>query len=196
MPKVLDMQELVAFIREMPKGIDRAATLAQLAVIQDAELRAKKNAQANFIGRNGRRLSGALMNSIYSGFEKSSNSRYPVAFIGVRNIPYGAIHEFGGTITPKKAKNLWIPKQPNAGRMTPREFMNLRRANPSQYFLNDKVAGRWIGAQARSRQLIPLFFLTKKSVIPERPYLRPAMEVAVEAFDGRFEHFLKAELDG
>lgn len=196
MPKVLDMQELVAFIRGMPKGLDRAITLTQTAVIKDAELRAKQNAQKTFKGLNGRRLSGTLMNSIYSGFEKASGDRYPVGFIGVRNIPYGAIHEFGGTITPKKAKNLWIPQYKNAGRMTPREFMSLREANPQLYGFNGRAAGKWLGTDKETRQFTPFFFLAKKAVIPERPYLRPALEVAAERFPDRFAHFMKAELDG
>lgn len=190
----LNMRELIEFVRDLPRGVNRALMLAQVVTIQDAELNAKRNAQRQFTGRNDRRLSGTLMNSIYSGFEQGSSGGLPIGFIGVRNIPYGAIHEFGGEIKPKRARKLWLPKYANAGKMTPREFMGRRKSDPSQYFLNDKVAGKWVGAEARSRQLIPLFFLVDKVTIPERPYLRPAMEVSLERFPDHFERFLKDEI--
>jgi len=186
-----EIRDLIDYIKRLDTGISKSTALATLAMSKDTEILAKRNATQQFTGRNGRRLSGQLLNSIFSGVERTGPNTYE-SFVGTRGIPYGAIHEFGGTIKPVRAKNLWIPHHANTRRMTPREFMALKRANPSEYFLNDKVAGRWISKNPN--RLMPLFFLTKQSVIPERPYLRPAIEVAMEQFPNRFEQFMKREV--
>lgn len=180
---------MVSYIKTMQRGVDRAEVLATIALARSVEMSAKRNAIKEFTGRNQRKLTGNLLNSIFSGVEKEGGNLN--AFVGTRGIPYGAIHEFGGTITPKKAKNLWIPSRENK-RMTPREFMNMRRADPSQFFLNSKVAGRVL--QKKPLRIMPLFFLTKQSVIPERPYLRPAIEVGMDAYPDVFFNFLTKEM--
>ncbi len=198
--KVLDIRQLVDFIKNMQSGIRKSILKAQVAVIQKAEVYAKQNAKAQFVGRNDRKLSGALLNGIYSGFE-TSTSGDPEGFIGVRNVPYGAIHEFGseglpgGVITPQKAKKLWIPQHKNVGKLTPREFIRLKMQNPGEYYLSDKVAGQWQNPKSKSRRLIPLFFLVDKVKMPARPYLRPALEVAVQEFPNYFSRFVSSEGD-
>jgi len=199
MATVLGIRELVDYIKSLPNGLNKAMAKAHFATITMAERYAKKNAVTQFTGRNDRRLSGALLNSIYSGMEKDGTDL--VGFVGVRNVPYGAIHEFGsgglpgGVITPKNAKNLWRPQYRNAGKMTPREFIRLKIQNPGQFFLNDKVAGKWSNPKSKAKQLIPLFFLVKKVKIPERPYVRPAMEEAIPLFPNYLEKFLKEEIE-
>lgn len=203
MAKVADVREIVDYIKSLGSGVTRAIMKAQLATITKAEALAKGNAQRQFVGRNDRRLSGSLMNSIYSGME-NDNGKF-VGFVGVRNIPYGAVHEFGtddlpgGAIKPKNAKNLWIPQHANirslgGSRMTPREFIKLKQQNPRMFYLNDKVAGKWENPKAKTRRLIPLFFLTKQVKIPARPYVRPAIEAAIEFFPDYFDKFSDEEM--
>lgn len=190
--------ELVEYVKSLPEGMARAKAKAMLATITLAERYAKQNAKEQFVGRNDRKLSGQLLNSIYSGAEKEGGEF--VGFVGVRNVPYGAIHEFGsdglpgGVIKPVKAKNLWLPQYKNAGKMTPREFIRLKIQKPDQFFMNDKVAGRWQNPKSKAKRLVPLFFLVKKVRIPERPYLRPALIEAAELYPNYLEQFLKDEM--
>lgn len=196
MATVGDLQDMVNFIRETPDKMNKALALAQIATIQRAQVLAKKNAQKEFIGRHDRRLSGSLMNNIYSGYEKKEDG-VPSAYLGVANIPYGAIHEFGsdglpgGVIKPVKAKKLWIPARANAGRMTPREFINLMKAQPSRYFITDKGAFR----EDAPTVFTPLFYRVNSVKIPARPYLTPAIEEAYKTFEDTFERFYQKELD-
>lgn len=197
MTAALDIKDMARIIRESSDATDRALSLAQIVHIQRAQVEARKNAQENFIGRGDRRLSGALMNSIYTGYEQETGNAVPSAFIGVRNIPYGAIHEFGsqglpgGVIKPTKSKKLWIPARANAGRMTPREFVNMMKAQPSRYFITDKGAFREDAPDVYT----PLFYRVDQVRIPERPYLRPALATSYENFADTFERFYKQEID-
>ncbi len=193
MPTFLDLQGMVKLIKETPEGVERASHKALTATMLKAEALAKKNSTQQFTGRNDRRLSGRLLNSIYSGVEKSGPDF--VGVLGVRDVPYAAANEFGVTVKPKpdnKMQRLWIPQRKNSGRMTPKEFINLKRARPGDYFLNDKVAGKWMNK--RTRRLTPLFFLVKEATIPERPFLRPALEMAAESYPGYLEQYLESEL--
>lgn len=195
---VLDIRQIVDYIKNMESGVRKAITKAHVAMMLKAEALSKGNAQRQFIGRNDRRLSGALMNSIYSGFEQAEG--YPVGFIGVRNVPYGAVHEFGtdglpgGVIKPVKAKKLWIPQYKTIGKMTPREFIRMKMQNPNMFFLNDKVAGKWENPKSKAKRLIPMFFLVDKVRIPARPYIRPAIEASLEFFPGYLEKFMAEEV--
>lgn len=200
MANVRDIREIVDFIKSASDGWEKAKAKAMVATMTHAELKAKQNATKQFIGRNDRRLSGTLLNSIYSTVVRDAKGQ-AVGELGVKDIPYGAIHEFGskdlpgGVIKPTKAQKLWLPKYRTAGRMTPREFMRLRKANPQRFFLNDKVAGTWVDPKARVKRLIPLFFLVDQVRIPERPYLRPAMEAAMDMYPGFLSQFYAEEFD-
>lgn len=174
------MEKLSEYVGSLKSKLEVAKVKAFIATMQLAESFAKRNATKQFTGRNGRTLTGNLLNSIYVDYKIQNNKL--TGSLGVRNIPYGAIHEFGGTIEPVKAQKLWIPQYKNAKKMTPREFMNLRKSNPREYFLNDKVAGQKIG----TRTIVPFFYLVDKVTIPERPYLRPAMEEA----QGHYNEYL------
>ncbi len=192
MATLVDIQDFIAYLRTLPRGFERSRgkALQQTSVLARNE--SLKNARGQFIGRNGRRLSGTLLNSIFSSIENEGTK--PVGFVvGVRNIPYGAIHEFGGKIEPVKAKKLWIPQYKFAGKMTPREFIRSKRQQPGLFFLNDEVAGKWENPESKARTLVPLFFLVDEVRIPERPYLRPAIEVATERFPAFLDTALREE---
>lgn len=194
--------EVANYLRGLESPMKRAATKAVIQTTVAAERQAKLNAQAQFRSRNGRVMQGYLMNSIYSGYEQTG-SEIPVGYLGVRNIPYGAIHEFGsrdlpgGVIVPKKAKKLWIPQYKYAGRMTPREFVEKMRADRGMYLLTDKVAAVWSGKyteKPKKKIWIPLFMRVDKVTMPERPYLRPAIEQEVARYGQRFSDFLAQEI--
>lgn len=190
-----DIQDMAKFIQDAPDAFQRAIGLAQIVTIQRAQVLAKENAQKNFTGRNNRRLSGALMNNIYSGYKVSSSGIE--TYLGVANIPYGAIHEYGsaglpgGVIRPVKAQKLWIPARANSGRMTPREFIGLMKAQPDRYFITDKGAFR----EDAPNVFTPLFYRVDTVKIPARPYLRPAIDKAYESFAETFESILQKEVN-
>lgn len=195
MASVLGIREMVDFIKASSDVFERSATKAQIATIKKAEVFARKFAQRQFIGRNYRRLSGILFNSIYSGYERTPASNIPTAFLSTRNIQYGAIHEFGGDIEPKKAKHLWIPQHKHAGKMTPRDFIRAKERDPASFFLNDNVAARVMNPGSKGpKRMLPLFFLVDRVRIPERPYLRPAVDEASDLYPQYFEKFLSEEV--
>lgn len=96
------------------------------------------------------------------------------------NVVYARIHEFGGTITARRAMFLTIPLraalQP-AGvvRFSARNVIK----NPLAFgydatFFSDGVLFGVRGAKTRSTS-IPLFALKRSVRIPARPYMRPAL---------------------
>lgn len=182
----------------------KAHALAMLEIIQDAERRAKENAKRQFIGRNGRRLTGRLLNAIYSGFTPfRPGQSLPRGFIGTRGIPYGRIHEFGGTITPKTARHLWIKQWGGRAdkyrRMTPREFIQAKEQDPDRFAILTSKRGGMIAAELEKRRNRPsnitaLFVLKDKVTIPARPYLIPAIEDALEAYPKVARRLLTKEL--
>jgi phage gpG-like protein len=179
-----DIADLARYITSLGTTVERATLKALLATSVSAEGDAKKNSTREFTGRGGRTLGGSLLNNIFGGLE-AGQGRFPDIFVGVRTVPYGAIHEFGGTIKPVKAKKLWLPVYANAKKMTPREFITLMKADPAHYHL---FAG--MAAEREGDAWTPLFYLRDQVTIPERPYLRPALASAVEKFPAYLEKYL------
>jgi hypothetical protein len=195
---------LVEFMRNAPDAIARAKGIALANVITMAEAEAKRNSKDpaiwNTRGRYGRTLTGGLLNAIYSGFEK--NGENISGYVGVRGIPYGRIHEYGGEIKPVNAQHLWVPNYRKAGKMTPREFVQLMKAQPDRYAIfghKNQVAARWTGAyqfigRKKTKTYDILFNLLNKVTIPERPYVTPAIEKAYESIAPTFAQILAREL--
>jgi len=204
MAKQRNITELVAYLKQTRNLFVKGYGLALIEMTQNVEGLAKRNVTQQFTGRNGRTLTGRLLNSVFSGFEKQG-SGLPIGFVGVRGIPYGAIHEYGGVITPKKAKNLWLKNHRAPAkfkRLTPREFVERMQKNSANrthgqetYNIipgkngptavvqkNFKTADSGLSAKSLDNKIIPLFFLRKKVTIPERPYLRPAIKEGVSGF--------------
>lgn len=203
MSKQRNISELQAYLKQTRSNLVKGYGLALIQTTQEIEGLAKRNVTQQFTGRNKRTLTGRLLNSVFSGFEKKANG-LPTAFVGVRGIPYGAIHEFGGVITPKKAKNLWLKNHDVPSkykRMTPREFVEnmkksgkgLSRGQESFSIIPTKKGGliavvqknfitgdSGLSAKSLQNKVIPLFFLRKKVTIPKRPYLTPAIKQGVK----------------
>jgi phage gpG-like protein len=83
--------------------------------------------------------------------------------VGSAGVVYAAIHEFGGTIRPLRAKNLAIPTTKEARKAgSPRSMTDLK----------------WIPGNGRVSYLVNddgvQYVLVKSVQIPARPYLRPA----------------------
>jgi len=202
---IYDFGQIVEFIKNAKTMFDRAKAKALVRTVLEGERMAKRNAIENFTGRNNRRLSGGLLNAIYSSVVVENGD--PAGFVGVRNIPYARIHEYGsaglpgGVIRPKKAKKLWIPNHPIAGRMTPREFVNLMKGDPRRYDIfghATQIAARWTGGynivDGEERKVwSPIFWLVNRSKIPARPYLTPAVEKAVDGYALTFAQVLASE---
>jgi len=174
-----DISEMVNFIREMKTATIRGAAIGQLEATVKAEGFAKKNAQQNFKGTRERPKTGNLMNSIFSGFDRSSGKQFPQGFVGVRSQkgnrgtrPYGRIHEFGGTIKPRKAKFLWIPMVGPKTRgpsgkyrnWTPRDFVRAMKSGEGSFFIRKGMAmvSETAGPKSRKPRAKPSGAGTKK----------------------------------
>lgn len=197
-----NIEELVDYLRSSTDAVGIAYVRTLVGVLSIAEAKAKRNATQQFTGRRGRKLSGRLLNSIFTMVDfNRGNSLLPVGVLGTRGIPYGRIHEYGGEITPKKAKHLWVKQWGGRAdkfrRLTPTEFIKLKQQNPSQYKIFRSQANRnnLIAAYEPSAgDVVPLFVLRDRVNIPSRPYLTPAVEEALKEFPGRFQDNLRAQL--
>lgn len=147
---------MAEYIRKLNEPLLKGANTALLRAVVNATGIAKKNAAKNFKGTRIRPKSGALLASIFSGFEFKIDQAAE-GFVGVRSHkgnkgkrPYGRIHEYGGNIKPVKAKNLWLPLfGPKSSGihglhrdLTPTEFIKRmkesRGGSRSQFFVKHK----------------------------------------------------------
>lgn len=178
-----NISELQSYLKQTRSSLVKGYGLALIQTTQDIEAHAKSNVTKQFTGRNKRTLTGRLLNSVYSGFERRGRG-LPTAFVGVRGIPYGAIHEFGGIITPKTAKNLWIKNHDvptKYKRMTPKEFIDkMREDSPTAQFFISIKNGKKTALAVEGNKVTALFFLRQKVTIPKRPYLIPAIRTGVK----------------
>ena len=183
--------EIVSYMKGLKSIQKKARVLAMIEIVEIARGEALKNARKKFIGRNNRKLSGNMFKSIFGGYEITSNG--VGGYIGTKGIPYGAIHEYGGEIKPKNARNLWVknwdvPKV--FKRMTPTEFVtNMLKKNSDFKIFKSKAGNQiaWYNKKTKSKDVwIPLFFLKKSVQMPARPYLRPAVQVASKFYGDRY----------
>lgn len=196
------IEDLAEYLKKTRSATFKAYTRALFSLLSTAEAEAKRNATRQFIGRNGRRLSGRLLNSIYTSVNfDSSTDKLPTGVIGTRGIPYGRIHEYGGTIEPKKAKHLWLKQWGGRAdkfrRMTPTEFIEQKNANPSEYTIFMSKKNNLIAAYTPAAgNIIPLFVLRSKVTIPERPYIRPGVETALKEFPQGMKNEIRKQFLG
>ena len=187
---------MASYIKTLEGEIRIAHHKSLIQVAADGTSIAIRNAKKQFTGRNGRRLSGAMINAISrgSGF-KIQGGKIPLAFIGTKGIPYGAVHEFGDTITPKNANHLWVKlfmKGSNKFKSwTPSDFMKRKKRLPKNFpifkskkgnliagFVHDKV-----NTKGETKQkILPLFSLRKSVKIPKRAYLIPAVNEVLRTY--------------
>ena len=176
-----------------PKSIDKLDRKITLlpAKIKSANKRAMKRsvkAVASHIVKN--KLRGNPLHSRTAGAAGmagniSYNATRPEAVrvindevIGeVKNsTPYANIHEHGGTITPKRAKYLTIPL---SGNLTERGVMRVPPKSVVNAFFATSKKGNLImfgESPLAGGEIVPMFVLKDKVVIPARPYMEPAAQ--------------------
>ena len=101
-----------------------------------------------------------LLNSVQRSHNENS------AFVFSRD-KRAAIHEFGGTIVPRKAKALTIPISPLARGKTARYFSR------TETFLLKREGKRALIMLKRDGKVLPLYVLLDSVQIPARPFIRP-----------------------
>jgi phage gpG-like protein len=108
--------------------------------------------------------------------EKKDESSYSLT----NPLPYAAIHEYGGTITPKEAKYLSIPLPPATTDRGVMRYSTVREAVEAEnlFFVVSKQ-GNALLAKATGRDQIEAWFALKDQVvIPARHYATQAIEAA------------------
>jgi phage gpG-like protein len=180
--------DLPGYLANVSDSVTRGRIEAMLIFLAEAEANAKRQAIINFSGRNNRKLSGRLLNSIYTGLKQKSDNEMPVGILGTRGIPYARIHEYGGKIYPKKAKHLWLKQWGGDAdqfrRMTPREFIAAKQTDPKHFKMFRSKRGNLIAAyefmKGRSDpEIVPLFVLKDSVEMPERSFLRVGINKAL-----------------
>ncbi|MGD8388165.1 MAG: hypothetical protein PVG49_13570 [Desulfobacteraceae bacterium] len=121
-----------------------------------------------------RRLSGAVLSERTARLKNSLTHQETADTLeisaggGPDEVAYAAIHHYGGTIRPKKAKALTIPFPGGpADRRVP-----LRASDFDDTFIAKGIIFQTTGRSSRSggERIEPLFILKKAVEIPARPY--------------------------
>lgn len=105
---------------------------------------------------------GALLNSVKGNYILAGKNK-AIVTVGSYNVPYAAIHEFGGVIKPK-GEFLTIPFSPKAKGLRVRNY-------PGGLF---RPKGKNVLLDSETKELA--YILARKVTIPARPYLRLAIE--------------------
>jgi len=85
------------------------------------------------IDKQGLRDTGRLINSVSVGDIKANASGYE-CYVGPRGVIYARIHEFGGTIVPKRAKMLhWVDKT------TGKDVFAMRAVIPARPYMRPAI---------------------------------------------------------
>lgn len=101
---------------------------------------------------------------------------------------YADLQEFGGTITPKKAKYLWIPIAGNltpagVARITPTEAINRGGFFAKGVFFGKPIVGK---SKATAKP-VPLFVLKKSVTVPGRMGAMPLWEQSMPSLVQRLD---------
>lgn len=123
---------------------------------------------------------------------KLKNSKIEVGVFGGKDsqiLMIARVHEFGVTITPKKAKALTIPLNEEAAGKSARDFNNLFLLDPD----ND---GDGILAMEVGGEIKPMYVLTKEVKIPERSYIRKGFDKNIKKIQKRTEQAIRAVIAG
>lgn len=126
--------------------------------------------------------SSSLLKS-WSGAPKIEERGDDVSATLASSIVYAAIHEFGGTIVPKQAQDLYIPVLPSLKNATQTRSV----VRPREVYQNPSIIGMaglfksksgraLMGVPGRGMPPVVVYALAKEVVIPPRRYLTHAME--------------------
>jgi len=189
----LPMSALVALIRDMSDGVEKATAKAVMQTTMEAHDFAVRNAKAYFNNTPGYVRTGQLTNSIYQGYDAATKE----GFIASRLV-YARILEKGGVITPVHANHLWVKNSEvdsRFKRMTPREFMTAKKNDPSHFSIfwephTSRLIAAYNANPGSPGQVMALFTLRKKVTIKPRPYMMPAAEEAMKRMAGHIKKYL------
>lgn len=148
-------------------GLNRALLLVERAI------------KENLTGRVLKVQTGRLRSSIHHSVKVTARSARGV--IGT-NVVYARIHEYGGVITPKRVRYLTIP------------FPGVKGF--AREYQNTFVAKSIIFQRVSGKKIRPLFLLRSSVVIPERPYVRPAVEETRGVVEGIIRTILTSVRSG
>jgi len=173
-----EFKKLISKLDELPQDVYREMGYTILTVTLIVEAAAKEKIHRNFKGI------GTLAASVTHQILKVAG----LAVTGVvgTNLVYAAIHEFGGTITPKNADWLTIPFADVQGRA--KDYTNT-------FFAWSKNHNLILFQRTGKGEAKPLFVLVKKTEIPARPYLNPALTENKELIVQRVGESLKRSLE-
>jgi phage gpG-like protein len=156
--------------------------------------------------------SGRLRSSINKQVQVSDTT-----FRGIMgtNVVYAAIHEYGGTITPKKGRFLTIPlRHLKGGTNRVSAYSAVTNAGVARWSAGDLALSSFIGGREAlgtffketkgkafifskdaSGNAIPIFRLVRSVTIPKRPYLTPALELVVTPFSTDIANAMETMVD-
>lgn len=164
---------------------------AALATATDAQNRAQSRV-ANDVLRS---RSGRLKSSIAGSVKGESGGSFAIVLraggrVGGYSVPYAAAHEFGATITPKRAKFLRIPlpaARTAAG--VDRYATPLRQTGAGMFHVRRSASGRLLLFNNATGE--PWYLLVRQSKVRARPFLRPSLTEAGEKLPGRIQKRLR-----
>ncbi len=175
------------FNKQLQKAHDtyrRGVKLTMFRALTILEAAIMSNIRRNFARRSGR-----LLNSIPNSKMVRDDGKDITGEIGPVGVPYARIHEYGGIIKPKKSKFLAIPLEPVLGPD------GIAKASPLDFkgrsFFSDQGSDGLILFVMEGNNPEPYFLMKRQVKIPERAYLRPAMEKNRDKIAEKFGLFLQ-----
>lgn len=168
-------EKLLSKLDELPQTVFKDMGYALLTAVLLVEAVAKDNVHKNFKGK------GTMAASISHKVLKVRG----LALAGVvgTNLPYGAVHEFGATIEPKNTDWLTIPFTGVEGRAKDYQDTFFAWSKNNNLILFQR--------QGKGQDPKPLFVLVKKTEVPARPWLNPALEACRD----RVTHIISEALE-
>lgn len=160
----------VAETNEQLKALKRKIPFKTIDGIRKATLVVERQIKENLTGGNPLRVQGGILRASFSS--RVFNVEGGVRGIVGSPVKYAAIHERGGTITPKRAKALTIPIAPEAKRRKARDFPDL--------FIwkhHEGEGGAFLVQPTPGGGFKIIFQLRSSVFIPPRRYITKAMKI-------------------
>ena len=163
-------------LAEIQRQVKDALVRSGIIVQREIELQLTKSTSPSAPGQPPGVVTGELRRSIQidiSGIDKAP----PSVRIGpdLLRVPYARIQELGGTITPKRGKFLTVPLSDRARKLR-RGIRSLRSLDLKP--IRTRKGQLFLAAPGKKKTEL-LFKLVRSVVLKARPYIRPALKLAV-----------------
>lgn len=187
-------------VREgIARALDYSALAIQAEVLKNLSRHGRQPSRGVSTGGTPGVRTGTLRRSWQAGkpgsIKRTENIRAAISpsIVVGSNVKYARIHEYGGTISAKRAKYLTIPLNRQAEKMLIAAGGSVRGI--PGLFRTGKVTGNSGGVLAmrtgrKNAKVVPLFALKRSVRIPARPYIRPAVRKARPKIIAAFNRFL------